>query len=270
MPDFTDDDLDRAQKKARPKGKLPYLPDDGSLDALAEWLVRAFKPPAHFTLEAFDRAGKLRTHPCSITFRNGRDRKTFRFGAQSDLQGSRLRASVLAISDGWLRMPHLTDSEKDDVWAALCIFGRVMSETDDRDETRKWIEHLLDVATVLREFTLVPDGRHDGLMALRGQGEFKAADARRLGAGDENGRRPVRFVDKHTGEQWIRAGETFTFIKWVEGADRLDRADLRARLSEIGVESFNREDHRPPHPKATLYRLTEGLVEYVDGRLGEK
>lgn len=265
MSPISDSDADRIGQKPRPKGKLPHLPDDESIDVLGGWLTLAFRPAPGYTLEMFERAGKLRTHPCSITFRNGRERRTFRFGAQLDLQGARLRPSVLALSDGWLRMPHLTDGEKDDVWAALCIFGRVMSDTDDRDETSKWIEHLLDASLPLRGYTLVPDGRHDGLMAMRGIGEFKAPDARQLASGSEDVlRRPVRFVDKHTEKQWVRAGETFTFVKWVEGDVRLDRGDLRARLSEIGVEAQHFEDRRPPHPKAMLYELTEGLVEYVE------
>ena len=262
---ITDQDADSIGKKPRPRGKLPNLPDDESLDVLGGWLTLAFRPAFGYTLEAFERAGKLRTHPCSITFRNGRDRKTFRFGAQSDLQGARLRASALAISDGWLRMPHLTTSEKDDVWAALCIFGRVMSEIDDRDEAVKWIEHLLDASSPLRELSLVPDGRHDALMAMRGFGEFKAPDARQLASGHQDVlRRPVRFVDKHTEKQWIRAGETFTFVKWVEGVEHLDRGDLRARLSEIGIEAQHFEARQAPHPKCMLYELTEGLVEYIE------
>ena len=265
MTPITDDDADKIGKKARPKGKLPYLPDTESLDVLGGWLTFAFRPPPGYTLEAFERAGKQRTHPCSITFRNGRERRTFRFRTQLDLQSARLRPEALAISDGWLRMPHLTDGEKDDVWAALCIFGRVMSEIDDRDEALKWIEHLLDASSPLRGMSLVPDGRHDALMAMRGLGEFKAPDARQLASGREDVlRRPVRFIDKHTDKQWIRANETFTFVKWVEGVEHLDRGDLKARLSEIGVEALRFEDRRPPHPKAMLYELTEDLVEYIE------
>lgn len=263
MTDFTEDDLDRLQQKPRPKGKLPWLPEGEDLDALAVWLTLAFRPPAGFRFDSFVRAGRRPADPCSITFRNGRDRRTFRFRAQSDLHGRKLRQSVYAVSDGWLRMPHLTETEQEDVWAGLCTHGRVMSETDDRDEARKWVQHLLDQAAALRGHTLVPDGRHDALMALRAVGEFRAPDARGLGQGADTPRRPTRFVDKQTGEQYVRAGETFAFVKWVEGAERLDQAGLRARLSDIGVESFHFEDYRPPHPKLTLYRLTDEFLDYL-------
>jgi hypothetical protein len=77
-------------------------------------------------------------------------------------------------------------------------------------------------------------------------------------------RRPVRFVDKHTDEQFIRAGETATFLWHVVGVRELTRPGLRARLAEIDIEAQRFEAHQAPHPKLTMFRLTDPLVEYAE------
>ncbi len=146
-------------------------------ELLQAWLTLAFRPPEGYRADTFERHGRQRTDPCTLTFRNGRDSIEFRFMAQGDLAGAKLRATVLAASDGELDMPHLTDSEKEDVWAALYKLGRVMTDVDDRDETRKWCQQMIDVSSPLRGYTLVPDGRHDALMAMRNLGEFTRPDA---------------------------------------------------------------------------------------------
>lgn len=267
MSPFGPDDLDQAEArknggKPRTKGTLPKLP---GADLLPAWLTGAFHPPKGFVFERFDRSSVRKADPCSITFRNGRERRTIRFDRQSDLTGRGLRSAVLGVSAGWLQMPHLTDSEVEDVWAGLCILGRVMSETDDREETVKWMHQLLDETEALTGHTLVPDGRHDGLMAMRARGEFVRRDAEQLvRGGDGWHRRPIRFVDKHTDEQFTRAGETATFLWHVVGVRELTRPGLRARLAEISVEAQRFEARQAPHPKLTMFRLTDDLVEYVD------
>ena len=180
MSPFGPDDADAVEGrknggKPRPRGTLPRLPGDTT--ELEAWLTAAFRPPGGYRLDLFERAGSQRTDPCSITFRNGRDHRTFRFNRQADLMGAQLRPAVLGISDGWLRMGHLTGSEVDDVWAGLCIYGRVMTEYDERDETRKWVEMLLDDAEAMTGLTLVPDHRHDALMRIRSRGQFTRSDA---------------------------------------------------------------------------------------------
>jgi hypothetical protein len=270
-----DDDLERAEQrkglgKPRPRGTLPRLPRGRDIELLRDWLTRAFNPPEGYRFDTFDRTTKQKSDPCSITFRNGRDTRTFRFGTQGDLVGSKLRSMVFAVGDGDLDMPHLTGSEIEDVWAALCKAGRVVVEIDDREETTKWLQQLLDSSSPLRGKTLVPDGRHDALMAIKSQGEFTRPDALSLVRGGEQWqRRPIRFVDEQTGEQWLRAGEAAAFVRWVCGVEPLSYSTLRGRLSEIGVEVKRFEDYHPPHPKLTLYRLTAELVEYVDGEGGK-
>jgi hypothetical protein len=272
---FTLSELDRGRRrrnlgKPRPRGTLPRLPVGRDLEQIQEWLTRAFSPPEGYRIDTFDRHGRQRADPATLVLRNGRDTLTYRFMAQSDLQGPRLRSTILAVSDGELDMPHLTGSEIEDVWAALCKLGKVRSEVDERDITRKWIEQLLDHAAPLRGKTLVPDGRHDALMALRHMGEFTRPDALALrDRREELGRRPVRFVDAQTSEQWVRAGETATFIRYVVGIEPLAHSTLQGRLEQIGVESQRFEDYRPPHPKNVLLRLSDELVAYVDAHLPE-
>jgi hypothetical protein len=263
MSPVYDNDADALEHadKPRPKGSLPYLPDGDNV-RLGAWLTRAFRPPPGFVAEAFERGGKQRTDPCSLTFRNGRETRTFRFTAQSDLVGRRLRATALGISDGWLRMGRLKDDEIEDVWAALCIFGRVLSDFDDREETHKWTQQLVSAAEPFVGYSLVPDARHDALMALKRHGEFKRHDALAFPGGE---RRPVRFVDAHTGEQFVRSGETAAFVRWVLGVEPLSYSTLRARLADVKIVGRFFEDRRPPHPKLMLYRLTERLVEEAEG-----
>jgi hypothetical protein len=262
--DLTTIESSRLQGKPRPKGTLPYLPKTDDVEVLREFLSLAFAPRPGWRVWDFSRAGRQKADPCSVVLRNGRETVTFRFNHQAELWGRDMRAIVLAVTEGKLRPPHLTGGEVEDVWAALCILGTVTSEYDELSETHKWIEQLLPVTTPLMGHTLVPDGRHDGLMALKAMGEFTRPDALQLlrgGEGQQWQRRPVRFVDKQTGDHYLRAGETAAFVRYVLGAEPLSHSALRARLSEIGVHAKLFEDYRPPHPKLTLYALTPGLTE---------
>ena len=266
--DITTDEIARRRRrhelpKARPKGVLPYLPDDTEL--LHLWLTAAFRPPKGFEFEAFDRSGTRKDTPGSIIFRNGRERRRFRFDRQAELQSQGLRMAVAGVTAGWLQMPHLTASEIEDVWVGLCRIARVMTEYDDRDEAVKWMHQLLDESTALRGHTLDGERRHDGLMAIRSQGEFVRRDAEQLVRGSDGWqRRPIRFVDEATNRQYVRSGEAATFVRYVVGERILSPQHLRARLVEISVEWQHHEDRRPPHPKLNLYVLSDDLVEYVE------
>lgn len=257
--------------KARPKGKLPWLPDGRDPDVLRGWLTPAFRPDTGWSFDTFERPTTDPSAGCSITFRNGRETVTYRFKRQADLMGAKLRPTVLSVSEGDLDMPHLTPGEVEDVWAAMCKLGSVLTHYDERDDTRKLIEQLLDATEPLTGRTLVPDGRHDALMAIRNHGEFTHPDAKALlhSHGERGLRRPIRFIDSQTGDQWLRAGETATYIRWVLGVEPLAGDSLRGRLGEIGVEVEHFQDWHPPHPKALLYRLTDDLIEYVEGDSGD-
>ena len=275
MTGISDDDLEqerasRLQDKARPKGSLPHLPNGRDPEVLRGWLTRAFRPDPGWEFDTFERPTTDPNDGCSITFRNGREMVTYRFKRQSDLMGPKLRSMVLSVAEGRLDMPHLTGSEIEDVWAAMCKLGSVLTEYDERDETRKLIEQMLVGTIPLTEHSLVPDGRFDALMAIRAQGEFTKPDALALQNAHRNDdgrwlRRPIRFIDRHTGHQYLRAGETATYLRYVLGAEPLSGGSLKGRLQEIGVEAEYPQDRRAPHPKARLYRLSAELVEYVGG-----
>jgi hypothetical protein len=269
VPDFTDEDLDRLQQKPRPKGKLPWLPDGDNVEELRAWLTMAFRPPQGWSVAGFERNGRNKNDACALVLQNGREAKRLRFDRQRDIRTDP-RGEVLGVSDGWLKAPHLTPGEIEDVWAALCTLGRVLSEHDEVDEMREAIESMLPATMPLPGYSLVPDGRHDALMALRQAGEFTRPDAEQLrrGTDERYQQRPIRFVDSQTGEQWLRAGEVATYLRWVLGVEPLSHASLRARLIEIGVVGRYFEDYRPPHPKLSLYQLTEALIETVDGGRG--
>ena len=128
--------------KSRPRGVLSFLPTDA--DLLPLWLTSAFRPAKGFEFEAFDRSSVRKADPCTIVFRNGRERRSFRFERQADLQTPALRGVVAGISAGWLDMPHLTGSEIEDVWVGLCKVARLLSEYDDRETAMKWMQQLVD------------------------------------------------------------------------------------------------------------------------------
>lgn len=267
---FTATDADKVERKKgkpRPRGTLPYLPDEQTPEALREWLTLAFRPLKGYKLQGFERLGREKNHPATLTFRNGREDRTYRFGRQGDLAGRNMRTVVLAVTDGELQMPHLTGSEIEDVWAMLCTLGRVATEHDEVDEAREWIEALLPVTLPLVGYSLVSDSRHDALMALRHAGEFTRGDAEALrrGGDERYQQRPARLIDSQTGEQWLRAGEVAAYVRWVLGVEPLAHSTLRARLVEIGIEGRYFEDYRPPHPKLALYLLSEAFVEFVEG-----
>ena len=258
--------------KPRSRGTLPRLPSGRNVELLRDWLTLAFVPEDGWRFDRFARETTDKTDGCTITFRKGRETRSYWIKPQSDLMGPRLRSIVLSASKGELDVPHLTGGEQEDVWSALCKVGTVLLETDEREETTAYIERMLDATTPLRDYTLEPDGgrRHEALIALRNCGEFGHPEARALlnGNGEAWLPRPIRFIDRETGEQWLRAGETITFVRWVCGAEPMSPTVLRGRLARIGVEAKYFQHHHSPHPKALLYRLTPELIEYVESTRG--
>lgn len=262
MTRYTADELDAAQEKPRPKGVLPHLTDDERPAYLRAWLGRATKPSAG-VLEVFERLGREGGDPCRLVYANGRESKTFRVRRQVDLMRNP-RLTLVSVSDGWLKVPHLTPGEAEDVWAALCRFGAVLTEFDEVEQAREWVEAFVPVTLPLNGYSLVPDARHDALMAIRHAGTFGKGDAGTMLRPGEDQRfmqRPTRFIDAQTGEQWVRPTELAAYLRYVLGVEPLSHGTLRARLREVGVVGRYFEDYRPPHPKLALYQLTDELVE---------
>jgi hypothetical protein len=268
---FGPDDLERAAEannapKPRKQGKLPEKPSSRDPDVLRGFLTLAWRPGQDERVWAFERAGTDPADPCTVVIRNGREMRSIRFPHQHVLYRG-LRVAVMS-ADPSSDMPHLTGGEVEDVWAALCQLGVVLSEADHREEAVAWVEQLLAYTMPLRGFSLVPDARRDALMAIRAVRQFTRSDAeilRKPGEDTHYLQRPMRFVDAHTAEHWLRVGETAAFVRWTLGVEPLTYATLNARLAELGVTSRRFQDSRPPHPKAFLYRLTTELTADLEG-----
>jgi hypothetical protein len=254
--------------KPRPRGSLPYLPDESDIEQLRDWLTLAFRPPVGWRVESFERAGTKRDQPCSLMVINGREHRKYRFRAQGDLM-TRLRVTVASVSSGVLRMSHLTASEAEDVWSALCMLGRVLDEQDEPEQARDWMRQLLNVTRPLTGYSLTREMRHDALMKLKQLGEFGLLDALAIKRAplEPWSKHPVRLVDEETDEQWLRAGEAVTVLRHIIGVEPLAHGMLRARFAEIGVRWHRMEDRRPPHPKLTMYRVPEEFVKGHDEAL---
>jgi hypothetical protein len=254
------------------KRTLPPLPGHGhTLTELRDWLTTALAPPPGYLVTAFERAGRLRPDPCTLTLdAPGGGRVTYRWSEQRELwSASGLRASVYAQCDGLLRVPPLSKAELEDVWAALCMLAQVLVDQDDRDETREWLGGFLAVAEVLNGVTLAPTGRADALAALRGRGQFTRRAAMEMGDPTVDPRallRPVVLIDSADAARWVRAGELATYLRHVVGVT-IAQTTLDARVGEIGGkrERMERRTGGTRHPAIVLYRLPEDDGEEPDG-----
>jgi hypothetical protein len=250
--------------KARPRGVLPPLPPrEAAIEIHEQWLTMATRPPRGWRVAGFERHSQEKTSSCSLTVRNGREGETFRFESLKDLM-STPRSVLAVVTNGFLDMPHLGGPEIEDFGVALCRYGDVLTNWDERDTTRKWVEGVLAATLPFTGHTLVPDGRFKALMAVRGNGEFLRSDAEVLRHPGEDQRwiqRPMRFVDSETGEQWLRARETVTYIRYLLHDGPLSQPTLTGRLREIGIECRLFEDRRGSvHPKLYFYRLTDEFI----------
>jgi len=265
--ELTTEEIDALKGKARKGGTQPHLPEDATAPVLRAWLTRCLRPPLGWTVQAFERTSREPKDAALLFVANGRETRRFRFRQQSDLTKTP-RTTVVGLTDGWLNVPHLTGTEEEDLWVALCRLGRVLTEHDEADEAREWLEQMLPMTLPLTGHSLAKDKRHAALMAIKATGEFTKGDALsmvRPGESNQYQQRPIRLIDSDTGEQWLRVGETGAFVRYVVGVEPLAHTTLRARLNEIGVVGKLFEDYRPPHPKLQLYQLTQELIETVAG-----
>lgn len=271
---ITKAELDRLRGnvgKTRPKGTLPFLRrDETEVEYFRQWLTLAFKPQDGFEFETLERSTRP-VDPCTLIFRRGTEHRRFDFDHLADLVGPRLRTSVYTAAGGFLRMPRLSPPEREDVGDALCLASNAEDSYNERDETRKWIERLLEHTSPMTVPTLdeMP-GKLDALLTVLRSGEFGQGDALILagrGRAEEFPRRPVRIIDQQTGTQWLRSRETWWYVRVVHDA-RLDLAGLSHRLNRIGVQrrrvdARSRTD-RTLHPQLVLYQLTAELIALAD------
>lgn len=272
-PDVTLDDLeqrDRRRKgKKRKGGTLPPLTADmlESVEDLRDFATESLRPRPGWRVIDFERpvADDL-DQPCTLIVVNGNEHRRYRFRTQRDLTSpTRARTTIAAVTSGALRMPHLNTAEVGDLWAALCTLGRVLTEQSEIDQAREWLDKLLEVARPFEGHTLNAGAeRRDALMALHRWGEFTHLDARTILKEPESPwpRRPICLIDRISGDYWLRHREAMVFLRYILDVKPLKDTTLLARWKEIGVErrEFDEGAHRPPHVRATLYRVTKEIV----------
>jgi hypothetical protein len=264
---ITLDDLERNERRQnwntkRTGGAIPTLSDDILDDPewLRDWLTAALRPRDGWRIIDFEHGENL-DMPCALIVANGQRTVRYRFRSQRDLTSSpsKMRATISTIAGGQLRPPQLKQTELGDLWQALCALQPALAAEDEPEQAKDWLFRLLDVAHPLEGHSLT-DGaeRRDALMALRKWGEFTYLDALTVRKNPDQPwpRRPVCLVDRATGEMWLRARESATFLRHILDV-KIRQSVLTYRWNEIGVEYryFESRQRRPgdPHPKAHLY-----------------
>jgi hypothetical protein len=274
--DFTLEDFDReAQRKnwsaKRAKGSIPLLTDNilNDLEWLRDWLTAVLRPPEGWRVLEFVH-GEHNDMPCTLTIANGTREVKYRWRSQRDLtsSGAKLRTAVASIAGGQLRPPHLKPEELGDLWQALCTLQPALAAEDELEQARDWLFRLLDVTHTLEGYTLRKGGaeQRDALLALRQRGEFSYLDAVQIRKNPEAPWpvRPTALIDSATGEIWLRARESATFLRAILDV-RIRQSTLTYRWEEIGVEYqfFESRQRRPgdPHPKAHMYLVPKAKPE---------
>jgi len=266
MADYTEDDLNQAQQKHRPKGAIPHLPKrDAPISEWRDWLTRAFAMPKGYRFDKLERHGRRLANPATITFLTpAGGRVSFEFPEQRGLaRGANLRATVVSVTDGLCRMPHLSNPECSDVWVALCSLATVLLEQDERDETRDWIEKFLAICKIEDKRTLEPAGRYDTLTTLKDHGNFERRDAQALLAPPSRAwdwTTPILVLDSVTGRRWIRVAELACYVRHVIGTSLGDGV-LDGRLIHLGAQRLTYESRNgAKHPRISFYLLPEDAL----------
>lgn len=274
MTEFTVEDLERHRRRKdwntrRPKGSIPALHDEILDDPewLRDWLTAALRPRDGWRVADFQHGEEL-DMPCTLVVANGQQRVRYRFRSQRDLTSSpaKMRATIATIASGQLRPPHLKPEELGDLWQAMCALQPALAAEDELEQAKDWLFRLLDATKPLEGHSLSDTAaRRDALLALKRRGEFTYLDALTVRRDPEGPwpRQPVCLIDQATGEMWLRARESATFLRHILDL-KIRQTTLTYRWEEIGVEYryFESRARRPgdPHPKAHLY-LVPKLAE---------
>jgi hypothetical protein len=267
--DFTIDELEqRAQRKklkARKNGKIPPLTDEilDNVEFLREWVNAGMRPRPGWRVVDFEYDQAPDT-PCVLVLQNGDDRERFRFDKQSDLLSpQRFGQTINSVTGRWLRPPFLSGPELYDLHGALCALGTKMQNPDEPHQAREWMTALLDAAKPLEGLSMVDSvQRHDVLVALRARGQFTYLHARAVIAHPDDPwpRQPVCVIDRVTGDLWLRAGESATYVRNILNVTIRQRV-LTRRWGEIGV-GYELVDNRRATPRlhGYFYRVPPGWV----------
>jgi hypothetical protein len=233
MPDFTNDDLDRAQQKARPKGKIPYPPDrEATLGSVREWLSNAAGLPPEVRIEVVLRPGREPEDPLTIVLSNG---MKLRCPHQSRLQQPRtLQAFLVSESDGIAQPSYLSPSEAGDFYGQLCRLGTVGSRSDPVADLDERLNDYIRLC--LKSHGSISDraARYTTIEEIRARQGF----TRSIAMGMRNGVpevNPVLLVDDHDGRRYIRASEWVVYLRFVVGWT-VNESQLVGRMAELGSE----------------------------------
>ena len=264
MSPLTPDDLDNlAAQNGKPRkgGKLPWMPDwEAPLPEQRQWLNLAFNPRNGAEFDNIVRHGRGLSDPADVIFRAPAGNVlTYRFPEQRALaKPTNLRSSIVALTDGMCRPPHMTPAEAGDVWAMICTVAAVDAEQDAVADFAEDLEHYLRVCETEGRYSLTQPYRYDALLALRARGTFERRHASLMASvTDEHQwtRRPIMLIDKATKDRWIRVGELGVYLRHVVSM-QLGRGMLDGRMAELGHQRFAYEERRgADHPKASLYQL---------------
>ena len=264
---ITLDDLERHERRQnwnakRTGGAIPALSDDILDDPewLRDWLTAVLRPRDGWRVVDFEHGEEL-DMPCRLFVANGQRTVRYRFKTQRDLTSSpsKMRATISTIAGGQLRPPQLKPAELGDLWQALCALQPALAGPNEPEQAKEWLFDLLDVAHPLEGHSLSDAAaQRDTLLMLRAWGEFTYLDALAIKKNPDQPwpRRPVCLVDRATGEMWLRARESATFLRHILDV-KIRQTVLTYRWNEIGVEYRYFESRQPrrgdPHPKAHLY-----------------
>lgn len=254
---------DAGKGSARSKRQLDYLLDHGQPPAeWRAWLDRALTPAAGYGIYNFLRHGRQRTDACELVLGGpGGERSSYEISEQRLLSTpATLRATLVSVTDGLVRPRSMSKAEQEDVWIALVTLATVTANQSDQAETREWLEATIEQADPLRECSLAPTHRPDGLRALLMRDKFDYVRARKFTDPQAiDPPRPTLLIDAKTGERWMRVGDLAAFWRHVLGVGVMSQPTIDGRLSAIGVKRHEYAVKVGGTPRTVrLYRVGDG------------
>jgi hypothetical protein len=261
MARISEDDLDRAQEKARKGGKLPLTPGrERPLSEVRHWCSNAAGLPIEVRIETVIRNGRESADAMMIVLSNG---TKMRCPHQSALTQPRtLQAFLASESDGIAQPLYLAPAEAGDFYVQLCRLASVRSERPDAAaELLERFEQFITECELMSGGLVERVSRYKTIEALRHRAKFDSASVR---AGRHNGSfkpAPVLLSDTESPARYVRAFEWVVYLRNVVGWT-VNESALVGRMAEIGSErphlqAWNAD--RSHHVHVLLYTLPEAL-----------